>query len=290
MRNLTIKRTKSFVGCLAKMKVYIEDNSSSEIINNTFCRKIGELKNGEEKTFEIDNESQKVYVIADKLSKNFCFEFYEIPKGEDDIYLTGKNKYNPIVGNPFRFDNNDNPEVIKNRKKNNKKGLVILLAAMVVGFLVGGVIGIIISNFIDNEPPSPKTFQAEGMSITLTDEFEEVGVESHTIAYGSSKVAVLVLKEPFSLADGFENLTLEEYSDLIMTANNFTNIEITTQNGVPHFVYVSENPNNKSTYKYFSYLYKTDDAFWMIQFAVLVENEEECAPQIKEWAKTIKFS
>lgn len=49
MRNLTIKREKSFVGSLAKMKVYIEDPTSNEIcINDISCRKIGDLKNGEE--------------------------------------------------------------------------------------------------------------------------------------------------------------------------------------------------------------------------------------------------
>ena len=50
MRNLTIVRRKSFVACLAKMKVYIEDPASNElVINKIPCRKLGELKNGEEK-------------------------------------------------------------------------------------------------------------------------------------------------------------------------------------------------------------------------------------------------
>ena len=68
MRMLTIKRTKSFIACLAKMKVYIEDSSSTEIvINDVPCRKLGVLKNGEEKQFEIDEKEAKVFVIADKL-------------------------------------------------------------------------------------------------------------------------------------------------------------------------------------------------------------------------------
>ena len=38
------------MACLAKMKVYLEDDASSEIVvNNVSYRKIGELKNGEEK-------------------------------------------------------------------------------------------------------------------------------------------------------------------------------------------------------------------------------------------------
>ena len=51
MRNLTIKRTKSYVACLAKMKVYIEDRVSGDlVINGVSCRKLGTLKNGEEAT------------------------------------------------------------------------------------------------------------------------------------------------------------------------------------------------------------------------------------------------
>ena len=138
MRNLTIKRAKSFVACLAKMKVYIEDSLSSElVINGVPCRKLGELKNGEEQTFQIGCESAKVFVIADKLSKNYCNEFYQIPAGEQDVALSGRNKFNPASGNAFRFDNNDNQEVIASRKKGTAKGAVILIIAMVIGAVAG---------------------------------------------------------------------------------------------------------------------------------------------------------
>ena len=54
MRNLTIKREKTFVGSLMKVHVYIEDHFNSEItINNVPCRKLGDLKNNEEKTFSL---------------------------------------------------------------------------------------------------------------------------------------------------------------------------------------------------------------------------------------------
>ena len=49
MRKLTIKRAKSFVASLTKVKVYIEDQLSNELtINNVPCRKLGNIKNGEE--------------------------------------------------------------------------------------------------------------------------------------------------------------------------------------------------------------------------------------------------
>ena len=138
MRNLTIKRKKKFVACLGKMKVYIEDYQSNElIINGVHCRKLGDLKNGEEKTFVIGENAAKVFVIADTLSKDYCTEFYRISEGQDDILLTGENYFNPANGNAFRFDNNDSEEVLAARKKGNKKGAAILVIAIIIGFIVG---------------------------------------------------------------------------------------------------------------------------------------------------------
>ena len=138
MRNLTIKRKKKIVACLGKMKVYIEDAQSNElIISGIPCRKLGDLKNGEEKTFEIGENSAKVFVIADTLSKDYCTEFYQLSDGQDDIVLTGENYFNPANGNAFRFDNNNSEEVLAARKKSNKKGTVILVIAIIVGFIIG---------------------------------------------------------------------------------------------------------------------------------------------------------
>lgn len=138
MRTLTIKRAKSFVACLAKMKVYVEDPTSREIvINNVPCRKLGDLKNGEEKAFSIDEGAVKVFVIADKLSKNYCNEYYQLREGQEDVFLSGKNCFNPATGNAFRFDHNDNDEVIANRQRNTIKGIVILIVAAIVGAIIG---------------------------------------------------------------------------------------------------------------------------------------------------------
>lgn len=142
MRNLTIKREKSFVACLMKIKVYIEDHTSNEItINNIPCRKIGEIKNGEEKTFSIDEKETKVFVIADKLSKDYCNDFYKIPAGTSDIFLTGKNKFSLSSGNAFRFNGVTDEEVLRNRVKGTKKGSNVMLLSIIIGLIVGLIIG-----------------------------------------------------------------------------------------------------------------------------------------------------
>ena len=54
MRTVTIKREKSFVGCLATLKVYIEDPESNGItIGGVPCRKLCTFKNGEVAAFEV---------------------------------------------------------------------------------------------------------------------------------------------------------------------------------------------------------------------------------------------
>lgn len=288
MRNLTIKRTKSFVGCLVKMKIYIEDPTANEItINNTPCRKIGDLKNGEEKTFPVEEHAAKVFVIADKVSKSYCNEFYQLPDGQEDISLVGKNQFNPASGNAFRFENNTSEEVAINRKHSARKGLVVLIAAVVVGAIIGYLL---VSGPSSPKTPESKTFSSNGMTITLTDEFKETSIENFTVVYDSENIAVFVLKEAFVLADGFENYTLEQYASLVIQANSLSSSEIKTADGLTGFTFDFTNPETKDTYRYFSYVYKAEDAFWLVQFATLSENAEAHAAEITEWAKSIKFS
>ena len=287
MRNLIIKREKSFVGSLAKMKVYIEDPTSNEIcINDISCRKIGDLKNGEEKTFQIDEQEVKIYVIADKLSKNYCNEFYQLPAGQEDVFLSGKNKFNPANGNAFRFDNNESEETIASRKRGTRKGLLILIIAAIIGAVVGYSLT---SGLFSDKTPDAKDFSSNGMSIRLTDEFIKTDIENYTVAYDSKNVAVFALKEAFALADGFQNYTLEQYGNLVLKNNNLSASELQNLDGLTEFEYEFTNPNTKDTYKYFSFVYKADDAFWLVQFATLTENVNEYRAQILEWAKTVSF-
>ena len=283
MRNLTITRTKSFVGCLGKIKVYIEDALHSELyINDVPCRKLGDLKNGEQKTFAVENESLKVFVIADKLSKNFCNEYYQLPAGNEDIALSGKNRYNPAVGNPFRFDNNENPDAIANRKRGRGIGFGILIVAIIVGFLLG--------YFLTNEQePMPEVFSSGGMSIVLTDEFAETPVDKYTATYDSRDVAVIALKEEFSLFEGFENYTLEQYANLVIENNNMSDTDIKNVNGLMSFEYTYFNPETNKNYIYFSYVYKSGDAFWLVQVATEEDKATEYFDDIVMWANSVEF-
>lgn len=288
MRNLTIKREKRFVACLMKMQVYVSDPQSTEIyINNMPCRKLGTLKNGEEKTFVIGNEDADIFVIADKLSKNFCNDVYHICAGEEDIFLSGRNRYNPATGNAFRFDGVTDETVLKNRKKGTRIGIIVLCIAA----LVGGIIGW----FGGSGIPHDKTFSDGNFSITLTDEFEQIDLEENNLTdyyacFGTNYMSVFISKEPFSLSEGFGDLTIEEYRDLVLKNNDFdSSPTIQNHEGLTCFDYNTVNDSGDDSY-YFTSVYKSDDAFWIVGFATFAENEEIYGEDIIEWAKSVKFT
>ena len=289
MRNLTIKRNKSFVGCLGTMKIYIEDPATEELtVNGTPCRKIGELKNGEGKTFQIDEQALKVFVIADKLSKDYCNEYYQLPEGLEDVYLSGQNRFNPAAGNAFRFDNNESEEVLKNRKHGFRKGLIILMIAVIAGVAVGFFGG---NLFVSkNKEYKEKVFSIDGMNITLSEEFRQGKIELYT-AFSSKDIVIWVMKEPSSLFEDFEGMTPDQYADFIIQENGLDPFSKNTADGLIWLEYDGTDPNTNSTFHYFAYVYKSSDAFWLLHFAPINKgNAEKYSPKIAEWAKSVTFS
>ncbi len=296
MRQLTITRDKSFAACLAKMKIYIEDASANELtIDNTPCRRLGTVKNGESVTFTIGEEATRVYVIADRLSKNLCHDRYDLPAGQEDITLTGRNYFNLASGNAFVFDLNNRPDIAKARHRRMIVGFCVLLAILVVSSLIGSFIGGVIGGMLaPSSAPAhtsaPKTFSSNGMTVTLTDGFRETEAEGFTVAYESRDVAVLALKESFDQAEGFGDLTLREYTDLITYYNGAENATIRTVGEALSFDREAVHPDTAVTYHYTNYTYKTADAFWLIQFAVNAEDIDTYASLFDEWAASIRFT
>lgn len=288
MRNLTIKRDKSFVGCIATMQVYIVDSMSNELVmNNVNYRKIGTLKNGETKTFVIDQNECNVVVIADKISKGFCSEVYRVPQGEYDIFISGKNKFNPIAGNAFRFNGIPSADMLQNRKKGFRKGLVVISLIIVVFAAVGFFVVNWALNGIISEP---KEFSKEGMTLTLTKEFTEQTQGGYTVCYGTKDVACLALKEPFSLAEGFEDYTLDEYGDLVLESNSLKETsKLQNSDGLTYFEYEFTHPETKELYHYFSAVFKASDSFWLVQFATLEKDFDANREDIVKWLNSIEF-
>ena len=288
MRNLTITREKSSFAGLSKMKVYIQDPSSTEIkINGVPCRLLGKIKNGEQKVFQIDDNEALVFVIAGKMSKWYCCDCAVVPAGEFDVFLRGKNQFDPTTGNAFRFNGVPHPIAAAHRQKTSTAGVVLLVMSVIIATMVGFFIGRTLAIFKNRISNDPMVFYGDGFEITLTEEFWlNEDMEGFTACYDSRNVAVFVREEEFSLLDGFANKTLREYAELILENNGF-NYEIKTNGDLMYFEYTYFDEASGESYHYTNFVYKGDDAFWFLQFAFNEKSSDKYSEKVFEWAASV---
>ena len=112
-----------------------------------------------------------------------------------------------------------------------------------------------------------KTFSANGLSITLTEDFENSGYSSYSAAYASDDVFAVTLKEDFVY---FETLpaSLTEYAEILRDANNL-DADITENDGLVYYTYDIYDIDTQELYRiFYVFVYQTDDAFWSVQLAV----------------------
>jgi len=282
LRNLTITRRKSFVGCAMKDQVYIHDEAAPElIIEGVPCRKIGTVKNGETKTFQIEDREQQVFVIVDKVSKNYCNASIAIPAGQEDVSLSGIHKFY-YGSNPFVFDGVElTEEQQAKQKKNRRKGVVITILAAIVGLIIGyGVSNLL----LNHKNASPKTFTKGDFQITLTSAFEAAEHDDFFASYESKSVLVLVVKEDKSL---FDDITLEEYGALAQEVNGRDGLKLHKEEDFIYFDYTATG-NDEETYYYCAVCCESEDAFWIVNFATPVSNQEKYQKTFLKWASSIE--
>ena len=136
----------------------------------------------------------------------------------------------------------------------------------------------------------PKDFSSNGMTVTLTTAFKENTQAGYTVCYDSAKVAVFVLKESFSLQPGAENLTLDEYAELVHQSNaSKSPSAIVKQDGFHSMEYSFLNESENQTYSYYCAMFKASDAFWLVQFACKEGDYDSYQDTFVDWAKTVKF-
>jgi len=296
MRRLWITRHKAMAGCAMKMKVFIEDPEDGDTeINGVLCRKLGELKNDQQKHFNIGPEAAKVFVVADKVSRNIYNEFVEIPAGQDDVFLSGKNYLKPSEGNPFRFDGVEQEETLENRETVKRRGRGILIAAIVVGILAGIAAGIFVSASLMGDTPQmaqPQTqaFQCQELQIMLPEAFAETAVPGYTGCYSDGETAVFLMREAFAAEEGFGELSVEEYGNRILANNYMDGVTLETRDGLTVFAKVIADEATGIDYYYYCGLFKGQDAFWMVQITTDADGASENISQFRQWLKTVALT
>ncbi len=128
-----------------------------------------------------------------------------------------------------------------------------------------------------------KTFEADGITLLLTDRFveqeSEVGFDAY---YVSDFCGVMVLKEEFTLKEGLSEKPLSEYIEGVIENNGHTNIEPQNKDGL--WFYVKDNDDTRI----YSYSYKGSDAFFIVQFACYLADIEALEDMIHLWAQAVE--
>lgn len=293
MRRLWITRHKTVVACLAKMKVYIEDPEGDIQINGFSCRKLGELKNGRKASFRIDSGKARVFVVEDHLSRNLYNEFVEIPEGEEDVFLSGRNVLKPSSGNPFRFDGDAGAETLDNRKAVASKGKKLLIGALLTGIILGLILNVVILSRVmggHSIAQERKAFAAEELRITLTENFEEASVPGYTACFSAGETAVFVLREDLEQMKPYGEPSLEVYGAMILANNGFEQtVRLEKEQELTTFDARILDPDSGETYYYYCGLFRSEEAYWMVQITTVAEEPEEMIPLFRQWLKSVSF-
>lgn len=306
VRNLTIKRAESDLGGQTVLALYIEDPASEEhTVNGIACRKLGELKNGEERTFQIGENSLKLLATADGSDDGHGISF-QLPEGDKDVSLAlrphsdragnksgnksekEKNSDSDGTGSAVAEGTDDTGGATENKFYPGKsKGFIAFLIAFAAVLIAGLAVAAL---FIPKKEVKEKKFSSDGMEITLTDEFEKDAAENYTAVFSSKDAAVFVLKEPFTLAEKFDERTADQYADMMIGSNGLGGVEKFDDGDAIRWEHDYTNPETGRVYRCRTYVYKTSDAFWTVQFATLKEKSKDYAEKIDKWAGTIEFS
>lgn len=289
MRNVIIRRYSGFSGRDNDLIVYATDPDGDITISGKPCRILGSLSDGQTAAFAIGENEVTLYLAEQDPQQLQGWEFCTIPPGNSDVFLSGKRRFSPKYGHPFHFDGNKSIPA-----KRWLIALIVGLCIFIPAFAIGLIAGSIqIAHSFHTYRIAPQTFSSDGMQITLTNEFEQVDVSSQgfTTGFTSSDTSIFVLKEPFTLQEGFGDLTLTEYAQLVIDNNaHLAGGTPTVENGLTIFEYETISPIDGENYSYLIVFFRGPDAFWMFEFSTPVSNAPFMRQTYLDYASSIIFA
>ena len=293
MRSLTVKREKTFVGCAVKAKVYIADENGDTEINGVPCSFLGELKNNEKKTFEITEAETRVFVIADKISKDYCNDSRLVPAGTADVLLTGKNRFNLNNGNAFRFDGEPDDFAQLNRVNGPKKGGARMIIAIIVGLAVGFA-AFVLPRIISNNKTN--IIQWQELTATVKGNFESQKVDgtdaSMLYLRKNGNLWLHFIRDPFNEYDA-TGISEKDYADYLREINSEKNpSSVLQEDGLTYFTYSATVPVSgiNKVYHYYNYIFKGSKAFYVVGIYTGNEPSAKTLKEITDIAKSIKVN
>ena len=290
MRIFTVQRRESFAARLLKMHVYIEDyeNPTTKVAGKP-CRLLGYIKNGETRTFNIPESACHIYVVAGKPKGYLESELLPLPEGNQPIFVSGQNCFDFFTGTPFRFDNIVNETTYRHRSKNMKKGLWVMLAAILIGLMIGIALGIVVATARNK----PIVYEENGISITLPPSFESVENRDFSPYYTNGTCSIAVIRESENSTNLHHLIDYANAVEDLMDDYDKITTSVTPQKGLLYLEYTVKEEDATYCWIVFFYMtpanhYAENASFYRLIMGTSAENYEALRDDFFEWAKTVE--
>ena len=148
-----------------------------------------------------------------------------------------------------------------------KKIIRVMALALVLLMLAGCAVG-------------TKEFTCRDLTITVPGNLKDVSSRSEFAAYtftlDSSDLAVFGLQESYAEYPVLEGYSLQEYTDLVIQANNLTCSAVKRAGG-DYYYFTYDYQTEAGAYRYLTGTFQSDAGFWMVQITgpILEYNESE---------------
>ncbi len=100
------------------------------------------------------------------------------------------------------------------------------------------------------------------------------------------------MKEPFYSinAAGYspQSMTLSDYARIVKN-NNHLSTSIQTKDGLTYFEWTAKHPSQNVDFSYMGVVFKSDDAFWLVQFGTYSHLYDGYKDDFIKWAKSVEF-
>lgn len=136
--------------------------------------------------------------------------------------------------------------------------------------------------------PTYKSFYVQGMEIKLPDSFQREDSDGDIFFYDGTYVVILT-REAFTVYPYLQYMTIEEYGEDILNASG---IDATPEfiDGLYCFEYETTSLDGTTRHNYFTVLFKSNQACWIVQFAAPFWNASPMRSKFISWAKMIEIT
>lgn len=150
MRKLVVRRRKTYVASLVKVRICMKTELQSDIkLVGTNLKVLGELSNGHSLEVEIPEEELEIYVVFDKVFPQRFHSKCTLEAGVEDEVLYTFPALDPFAGNPFAISKKQSytraekrrlSKTVKSNIQSDKNQFLFVLMIVVFAVL-GAMIG-----------------------------------------------------------------------------------------------------------------------------------------------------